>query len=260
MITAILNGYRRPENLDLQVHALQAQTLLPTEIMVWYNHPGAGFPINHNVSRYAKCAYSNSNLGVWARFTFALNATTEFICIFDDDTIPGPKWFENCLDQMRRQEALLGTVGLLYTKPPPPDSPDVSYHNHYTKYGWHPSGINNVSPVEVDFVGHAWFFKREWLSVFWRELPNPKYILCGEDMHFSYMLQKYLGIPTMVPPHPAHQKELWGSFRGMELGSNSESLWESNPVDQSGQQFRLAMNEFFIMQRRNGWRLVNDNR
>jgi len=36
--------------------------------------------------------------------------------------------------------------------------------------------------------------------------------------------------------------EMWESFRGMKLGSNSESLWESDPVDESGQQFGSAMN------------------
>jgi hypothetical protein len=34
----------------------------------------------------------------------------------------------------------------------------------------------------------------------------------GEDMWFSYMLQKYANIPTYVPPHPANDISLFGSL------------------------------------------------
>jgi GT2 family glycosyltransferase len=257
MITAILNGYRRPENLNLQISALEQQTVPPAEIMVWHNHPGGDIAMNHTVSTCTKSAYNNFNYGVWARFAFALNARTEYICLFDDDTIPGRRWFENCMDQMRKREALFGTAGVLYVDPPPPLSPEVSYYNKMFKLGWYASG-NLDSAADVDFVGHAWFFKREWLSAFWRELPDPKYNLCGEDMHFSFMLQKYLGIPTVVPPHPSDQPDLWGSVRGHELGNDSASLWVSNAQDQSGQPFKASMNQYFIEQRRKGWRLVRD--
>ena len=30
-------------------------------------------------------------------------------------------------------------------------------------------------------------------------------------MHFSYTLQKYLGLNTYVPPHPKDDVEMWGS-------------------------------------------------
>ena len=56
-------------------------------------------------------------MGVWARFAYALNAKTEYIAMFDDDTIPGPLWFENCLNTMKRHEGLLGTIGLVLDTP-----------------------------------------------------------------------------------------------------------------------------------------------
>lgn len=256
MITAILNGYRRGENLDIQIEALKAQTVPPKEILVWYNNPGIEPGFNFSIQEKAKTAFSSHNFGVWARFAFALNASTEYICIFDDDTIPGSRWFENCLNTMSTQEALLGTAGILYLEPPLPESHLTSYYNAMHKIGWYQGGNFDV-PTEVDFVGHAWFFKRSWLSVFWRELPDPRYTTCGEDMHFSYMLQKYLAIPTVVPPHPVSDKSLWGSVAG-ELGVDIHSLWESNAKNTQGIPFKNLMNEFFIEQRQRGWRLVND--
>ena len=91
-----------------------------------------------------------------------------------------------------------------------------------------------------------------------RELPDPKYNTCGEDMHFSYMLQKYAGIKTFVPPHPISDKELWGSIKGAEYGGDQNSLWESNQRSIDGIPFRALMNDYFYNQRMNGWRLCNE--
>jgi Glycosyl transferase family 2 len=217
MITAILNGYKRPSFLQEQVDAIRNQTIPPTEIMLWQNST-LGF--DSNLTNQLTTAASNKNFGVWARFAFALNAKTEYICVFDDDTIPGSMWFENCLNTMKTHEGLLGTVGLIY------DNPN-SYRPH-KRYGW--ADMNNDKPMRVDIVGHAWFFKREWLTAFWRELPPIDLNMVGEDMHFSYTLQKYLGLNTYVPPHPIHFKEMWGSLKGWEMGVGKEAISNDNSV------------------------------
>ena len=216
-ITAILNGYKRPQFLKEQVDAIRNQTIKPKDIMLWQNNT-EGF--DKELTDTLITASSNINLGVWARFAFALNAKTEYICIFDDDTIPGDMWFENCLETMKKHEGLLGTVGLIY------DTPN-SYRPN-TRFGW--TDINNPETIQVDIVGHAWFFKREWLSTYWRELPPINLTTVGEDMHFSYMLQKYLGLNTYVPPHPENNKQMWGSTKGWEMGTekNALSLNEDN--------------------------------
>jgi hypothetical protein len=46
MITVILNGYKRPENLNEQLEALKNQTVKPDEILFWYNNPGDNDLIN----------------------------------------------------------------------------------------------------------------------------------------------------------------------------------------------------------------------
>jgi hypothetical protein len=183
-------------------------------------------------------------------------------CILEQDfivkpegyTIPGERWLENCIKTMETNEGLLGTVGLLYPNPLP--SQHSSYYEHYLRFGWPPSG-NNDKTIQVDLVGHSWFFKKEWLQYLVRELPDPKYNTCGEDMHFSYMLQKYAGIPTFVPPHPKNDKSLWGSTKG-EYGGDANSLWESNQRGIDGTPFKELMNEYFHNQRKKGWKLVNE--
>ena len=180
-ITAILNGYRRPHTLVAQVAALGKQTVPPESVRFWQNKDSDEI---FDYSALLSCivTVSNANFGVWARFAYALNATTDYVCVFDDDTIPGPKWFENCLDTMEKREGLLVTNGITFL--------DEEYIK-YDRYGW----VNpNEEIVQTDTGGHSWFFKREWLGSFWREAPliNDKLRISGEDMHFSYAVQKYL--------------------------------------------------------------------
>jgi GT2 family glycosyltransferase len=252
MITVVLNGYKRSKYFETQLNSIRNQTLQPSDILLWQN---AGDVFDENLTRLVTHASCNRNLGVWARFAFALNANTEYICVFDDDTIPGKKWLENCLNTIGETEGVLGTVGALYLNPLPPEH--SSYFEHYIRFGW-PDAGNNEKTVEVDWLGHSWFFKKEWLSHMFRELPDPKYNICGEDMHLSYMLQKYGGLKSYVPPHPKNDKEMWGSIKGAEYGGDQNSLWETNQLSANGTPFKNLMNEYFNKQRRDGWKLVMD--
>lgn len=214
-ITVILNGYKRPQFLNEQVQSISNQTIKPKEIMLWQNN-SEGF--DKEITNKITTVSANKNLGVWARFSLALNAKTEYICVFDDDTIPGEMWFENCIETMKTHEGLLGTIGLIYdTK---------SSYRPNTRFGW--ADINNPETIKVDIVGHAWFFKREWLSTYWRELPPINLTTVGEDMHFSYTIQKYLGLNTYVPPHPENDKRFWGSIKGWEYGTEQNALSFNN--------------------------------
>lgn len=216
-ITAILNCYRRPWALPMQYEAVKNQTIKPAEIMIWQNKGDTRYPLepmDRNVFADNVSAVSNKNFGVWARFAYALNATTEYVCIFDDDTIPGLRWFENCIETMKTHEGLLGTVGVKFK--------DLNY-KEYERHGW---SDPNEETERVDIVGHSWFFKREWLGAFWREAPIPIHEFSGEDVHFSYAIQKYLKLKTYVPPHPVHNKMIWGSMpdTGAQLGVDINAI------------------------------------
>jgi len=210
-ITVILNGYKRAKHFNRQLDAIYNQTIKANEILFWQNK-GDDFDVNLTEKTiHAKC---NHNFGVWARFAYALNAQSEYVCIFDDDTIPGKKWFENCLSTIEKHDGLLGTIGVLFNN-------NQSYGNN-TRVGW--ANPNEKTEV-VDIVGHCWFFKREDLATFWRELPelNQSRIV-GEDMHFSYTLQKYTNKKTYVPPHPKNDLEMWGSLPETAWSLGTESV------------------------------------
>ena len=214
-VTAIINLYKRYEDTHEIYEQLCKQTYPISTIYVWVNGIDNDDKLKSlkQLMPRARFVISDENIGVWARFSFGLNIQTEYTVVFDDDTIPGLRWIENCVETIQAKEALLGTVGLIYNS--------KSCYMQHQRYGWPaPSDME----TEVDIVGHSWFFKTEWLKYYWatkEDICGLDY--CGEDMHFSYALQKF-GISTVVPPHPIKDRSLWGSLKGQEKGTGLESI------------------------------------
>jgi GT2 family glycosyltransferase len=151
-ITAVLTLYKRPYTLIEQIIALKKQSIPPENIIIWKNYSeGIEMPkIPDNLNKNIIVIESSKNFGVWARFYVGLLVNSMYICVFDDDTIPGKDWFKNCLDTMNTHCGLLGTIGLRFKK--------GNNYSHYPRIGW--DGPNN-NVEQVDIVGHSWFFKRE---------------------------------------------------------------------------------------------------
>tara|TARA_B100000900_G_scaffold414621_1_gene441790 strand:- start:640 stop:1365 length:726 start_codon:yes stop_codon:yes gene_type:complete len=215
MITVILNCYKRPKYLKEQIEAIQSQTVPPEEIIIWYNKPEDGQ--QYNISGLgAKVILCDHNFKFHGRFAAALLAKTKYVALFDDDTIPGKKWFENCINSMKEKPGIYGSTGV------------VVHGNGYIpnhKVGWN-GATPNEKIEEVDLVGHAWFMERDHLAYLWREEPYSWDN--GEDMQLSYYAQKYGNVKTYVPPHPAVDMEMWGSTKGMKYGNDLSASWKKS--------------------------------
>jgi hypothetical protein len=241
-ITCILTGYKRPQHLSEQIESLRKQTIKPKEIIIWLNDPN--FKLPEDIDPEIHVVRSTKNFGVWARFACALLANTKYICIFDDDTIPGPRWLENCYETMKHFDGLLGTVGVVFKNN---GLYDIAY-----RVGWS-DPVNGVS--KVDIVGHSWFFKREWLQYLWSLQPNYDFdeqLVCGEDIGFSCALQK-VGIETFVPPHPQGHEEFFGSIPSKAWNYGTENVGVSM---QHGiyDKFSRALNYYV---KEHGFKLIN---
>ncbi len=242
-ITVILNGFKRPHVIKKQYESIVNQSAKPKEIWFWQNRPDdCILSFDKGVIDNCISFVGNSNLGVWGRFSYALNCKTKYICIFDDDTIPGSLWLRNCLEVNSRQPGLLGTIGVIYKS-------KQGYKGDYERFGW---ANPNEDVKQVDIVGHSWFFERELLSYFWRELPDFSEIgrnTVGEDIHFSHMIQKYTSLGTYVPPHPNDNIELWGSRPEIakEVGADEAAI----SLSPGGMD---RMNESLMRARKNGFK------
>ncbi len=213
-VTAILNLYKRPHTFRQQYESILAQSVPVDEILVWRNPGSSLSEFDPEILAKCKFADSNTNWGVWSRYAYALNSTSDYIVLLDDDTILAPKFVESCLNLQEEEKCILGSIGVRFH--------DLDYRS-YERFGW---AVPNDEKVEVDIVGHSSFFPRQCLGAFWCEAPVPGHALSGEDVHMSYASQKYLNMKTYAAPHPLDNREIWGSLpkEAMQYGTEAHAI------------------------------------
>jgi hypothetical protein len=239
-ITVILNCYKRPEYLQEQIRAIRAQTVKPTQIWLWMNASKENKKFNPYNLGLDKVFKSDTNCKYHGRFAVAMLAQTEYVAFFDDDTIPGDMWFQNCLETMQQTPGILGGAGCIL------QNRQYVYH---TRMGW---PAKNPVTVEVDLVGHAWFMKREHLNYMWYETPFT--LENGEDIQLSYLAKKHGGVKTYCPPHPVENTRLHSSLKAEEYGNDNKA--SSNGSLKSIPDFYRERDECISHSIDNGWKTV----
>ena len=243
-VSVVLTAFKRVDSLRTQIEAIKRQTLKPFEILLFQDKVPDNYTIKINeeiINEFDDVLIAQENMGVWERFNFARNAKSKYVCIFDDDTIPGDRWLENCHYNMQEEQAVYGTLGIIISK-----YGEYPYRGH-SRVGW---GMPNNSSKEVDFVGHSWFFEKKWLEYMFSDtLKYKEYKYAAEDMSISFACQLH-GIKTIVPEHPVDDKRLWGSQPsfGTELGSSSPALSKSGNMNR--------MKEAMQQMEDDGWNLL----
>jgi hypothetical protein len=214
MITTILQVYKRPDYLAEQLEAIEKQTIKTDRLIIVHNE--GNIEQNFNYPDNTQVIYANPNMKFHLRFAIGLLADTEYVSFLDDDTIPQPGWYQNCIDTIKKHDCLCVTNGRIYVPP-----------RSWAGPGW---GNPSDDEVLVDFGGHAWFLKTENLKYMWQdkiyEYKN------GEDIMLSANLQIYANIPTYVPPHPRGNMLIWGSDpeKAKKYGSDSVAHWITQPT------------------------------
>ena len=207
-ITSIITVHRRLHTLGPQLAAIRGQSVKPDRVWAWANEPQPDLAATLSAALATgsldRVVTSSENTFFHARMALALDARTEYVAIFDDDSIPGPHWFANCLETIARTPGILGTAGLVLHGP--------GYATR-TTHGWQRP---HDETVEVDLVGQVWFLRREWVPYLFAAPPVTG--TNGEDIELAARAWRLAGVRSYCPPHPAADKTRWGSTRGMELG------------------------------------------
>lgn len=237
-IGVLLTSFRR-QNLKRQLAAVRAQSHAPADIIVFHNEGGvAPDPTVIGTTKTVAC---NWNSGVWPRFLFPLwGMATDFVAIFDDDTIPGPRCFEHLLKCFAERPGLYVENGVLC----------LNGRQERQYFGW---SCPVDRTVRVDYGGHLWFLPREWLRLAGMIPDESTWRMgdctCGEDMHLSYAMQQY-GHETFVAPHPPADRSTWGSTDG-KLGTDQHALYLTEGEE-------VKKQAAFDYYRGCGWKLVAD--
>lgn len=240
MISVVLNVYKRPITLEKQIDCVLNQTvgIDPKNIHVWYNDAGIDQPDpkNKDINTY-RC---NWNTKFYGRFMIPLLCRTEFVAIFDDDIFPPNGWFFNCVETMRTHEGILGGSGVIIKN---------TNRSYAKKVGW--NGVKSERPMEVDFVGHTWFFRQGLAKHMWSEAPYSWDN--AEDMTFSYLCQKHGGVKTFVPPHNGTNHDKWCTESGpaRHHGRDRNASWKMG----DHVPLRIETIKYYTSK---GWKTLND--
>lgn len=235
-ISVVLNLYKRDSVLREQVEAVLNQSIKPKELILFVdstkkkgdNVAESCIKVESSnlyrlpqdlLEKFDNIIQVENNVGVWGRFAGGLLAKSKFVCFFDDDTIPAHRWLESCFLECLKKDGLYGAIGII--------SNDLSKYpfDKYYKVGWEhkpPHTRNNTKTMEVDFCGHSWFVKKDYLGAMW--LNSSEMYAFGnvsEDAYLSFALRKYLGIKSFVPPHK--DRAFFSSIKGVEYGRDEES-------------------------------------
>ena len=243
-VTVILTCWKR-NNFDEQIASIAKQSKRPKEIWVWQNESHVklekeelekhGIPVSIIKSE-------DINFKFHGRFTLPLLCDTEYVAIFDDDTIPGELWLENCLRLSKEKNCIVGANGRTI-------EPDFRSYDPAGKWQQSVGGNTHLeNDTIVDFVGHCWFFKSCWAKNIWRDRPftwdN------GEDIHFAASCKIYEGIGCYVPKMPIDDTRMWGDLRG-NLGQDQHATWRLG-------NHNLLRHKVVGYWRDRGWRFAHD--
>lgn len=175
----ILTQYKR-NNLEKQLQSIANQTLKPDYIVVFQNENHVD--ISNLKEKYGfQHIKSDYNTKFFGRFAACFTFPVDICVVMDDDIIPGKNCLKNYINECVRLNGIIGGNGRFGINNPNKVELEKNYE-----------GDTNIrrKSLMIDFVGHLWCFKKDWLHYMFSIKPFT--YDTGEDMHLCFS-SKVLG-------------------------------------------------------------------
>jgi hypothetical protein len=227
-VTVLLNIWKR-NHLEEQLSSVLSQTILPKEIWIvhYEDHVKLKSIVDHFKEIYPPIFLiaSAKNLKYFGRFSIAINITTKFTWLLDDDVIPGEKWMENCVTKCESLNSLIACTGRIVPQNnfEPEKVGEVDRKNFFVGDMTYLFKNYCQEDTLVDYGCNSYFLKSEWLRAFWSVWPAT--FLSGEDIHLSATCKSVLGINTHVIQQT--DNETCGNKKKV-YGSDEVASWKQN--------------------------------
>ena len=223
-ILVLLTQYKR-SNLELQLKALKNQTMTIDYLVVFQNE-------NHiDITKLKKeynfiHIHSDYNTKFFGRFAACISFPVDICIVMDDDIIPGSNCIKNHVDQCIELNGIIGGNGRIG---------DLN-KNYKQLYKPPDTGLRS-SHTLVDFVGHLWCFKKDWL--YYMFSIKPLTFDTGEDMHLCFA-SKLLGNIKSYTAKQDKYEDLSDTYNN-QLAIDMHATWRT-PCDK----IRYTVEEYFI--------------
>ena len=180
-LLVVLTQYKR-NHLEKQLIQIKKQSMQPDFLVVFQNE-------NHVDISDLKEKYnfihikSDFNTKYFGRFASCFTFPVDICMVLDDDIIPGENCLKNYMEQCINLNSIIGGNGRF----------GMNNINKKKLYQPPDVGIRN-RPNIVDFVGHLWCFKKDWLHYMFSIKPFT--YDTGEDMHLCFSAKVLGGIKS----------------------------------------------------------------
>jgi hypothetical protein len=188
-LTVLLAYSTRPELVDVQHRLLSTQTIQPRAVFAHCNPSDkvAFPPAVRTMIDALPNATPNVDLGAWARWGYVATVGTEYVCVIDDDCMPGPRWFEAALKKLSASEGhnVIAAAGIMYRS---------DQYNDVTLIG---PEAPPAGEVDVDVGRGAWLMRtataRQVLA------QEPAWPMLSTGLHVAAVVQALEGFITVLP-------------------------------------------------------------
>jgi glycosyltransferase involved in cell wall biosynthesis len=232
-LVVVLTVHLRPQSFIPQLELIHAQSVRPQQIWAVVN---AQDDVTRDMvfrSGLDQVYFANPNSGFYSRFALSGLAQTDWVCLLDDDCLPGLEWFETCLELAKTTDGFLAPWGAR-----------VAAKRLY--------GLSFERPTvltQVDYIGHAYFMRPEWTSHLFREKLFTG--IAGDDIELCARAQRLAGIRSFVTPYPPDCPARWGDTDDQRFGLMPQAnFWRHGYL---AERDSVIGNEIA-----KGWQLVRD--
>lgn len=223
-LLVVLTQYKR-NHLEKQLRQIINQTIKPDYIVVFQNE--SHVDISNLKEKYNFIHIkSDYNTKYFGRFASCFTFPVDICMVLDDDILPGNNCLKNYMEQCINLNAIIGGNGRFGM-----NNPNKHNLKHYSDVG-----IRDTFSL-VDFVGHLWCFKKEWLHYMFSIIPFT--YDTGEDMHLCFS-SKVLGNINSYIGKQCSQNDM-SDITNNQLASDQYSSYKvTNP------ELRSNVEKYFI--------------
>jgi hypothetical protein len=224
----VLTQYKR-QHLEKQLQAISEQTHKPDYLVVFQNE--SHVDITSLKEKYSFIhIHSDYNTKYFGRFSICFNFPVDLCIIMDDDIIPGKNCLKNYFTECVRHNGIIGGNGRMgYNSTNPYQAPNKM--GPFPEFGYRPE------TRLVDFVGHVWCFKKDWL--YYMFSVKPLTYDTGEDMHLCYSCKVKGNIKAYICKQVEAEDNCDTAFGGLSCDKFSSYLTTK-------QNLRKAVEDNFI--------------
>jgi len=219
----LLTQYKR-SNLEQQLKIIQSASIDFKKVIVYQNEDHvdiSSLKLQYNFQHVK----SDFNTKFFGRFYHLLNFNTKYCLVLDDDVIPEINFFHNIFKQCKKLNSIITGNGR------------IGYFNKNIDNLVKPNEYGNKKNIKVDFGGHAWCFKKDWLHRAFSIKPYTHET--GEDMHLCYSLKVLEGVSTYT--YSSHKKTSDVDSTKNALAIDEFSSFKTTDVEK-----RKDIEKFFI--------------